>query len=100
MHVSGSITYFESPGEMQETGHSAEQAPQFMQLSFILYGIRKNPPYIKKCDFKFCLGSTRKSNYIMSCLNNQAIFLNLKFYLFWGLCLFHSSLSKKIRLFA
>ena len=36
MHVSASITYFESPAEIAFTGHSASQAPQLMQSSVIL----------------------------------------------------------------
>ena len=36
MHAEASITYLSSPGEMQPTGHSPEQAPQLMQVSLIL----------------------------------------------------------------
>ena len=35
MHTSASITYLPSPSLMQETGHSAAQAPQLMQSSLI-----------------------------------------------------------------
>ena len=44
MQAEASITYLPSPSEMAETGHSAEQAPQLMQSSVILYAMVVSPP--------------------------------------------------------
>ena len=42
IHVSASITYFESPSLIALTGHSAAHAPQLMQSSVILYAMKKH----------------------------------------------------------
>lgn len=55
MQVPASITYLESPAEIQDTGHSASQAPQLMHSSEIMYAIGRTPPcfdiiqYINNC---------------------------------------------------
>ena len=78
--ASASITYEESPSEMQLTGHSEAQAPQLMQASLILYAIRTH------LLLKSCLYTPIKRDYfkqINFCFNRYYItfFLNIQGFL-------------------
>ena len=78
MHVSASITYFESPSAMHDTGHSEAQAPQLMHSSEIAYAINKTPPLFQLAYMK----SSYSLNYIVSyfCKKASLFYFLLQFF--------------------